>query len=361
MLSLHGVDVDKAAFNETAYPSNKTARVGEGREVDEAHSPGLLKPAMGFLRRLIEAPMEVDKKAILLVIAVFALPPVNAIVGWDWNETPVGAVPQLQLYYPKSTHIVPEESAKAWEAFLDRYGANWRAEWDAETGAPVEISGYRYDYDAGRPVSTEGEAEATAWRFISDIQGLLKVDASDLALERISDLGEAGWRVVYRQHVEGVPVYNARVVVLMTRDGEIDGLRNTFLPGIEVSVEPLVPREAAIETAKKAYIEEFNVLEPWAEGSELVILPRYENGSLLYQLAWKVDMSSGSWRKRYFVDAAEGGIIGGQDMAVTGFAGGLPARDAPNMSNIALLLIGALAASLILSAVIRRMGRRIPP
>jgi hypothetical protein len=299
----------------------------------------------------------VDKKAILLVIAIFALPPVNAIVGWDWNETPVGAVPQLQLYYPKSTHIVPEESAKAWEAFLDRYGANWRAEWNVETGTPIEISGYHYD--TGRPISTEGEAEGTAWQFISDIQGLLKVNISNLALERISDLGEAGWRVVYQQHVGGVPVYNAMVAVLMTKDGKIDAVTNRFLPGIEIDipVKPVVSEEEAVETAERAYRGEFNVSEPWAESSELVILPRREDSSLPYQLAWKVEVSSGSWRKRYFVDATGGWIIGGQDIAVTEFAGGLPSKtSAPRMFNIVIFLIGVLVASLILFAIIRRTG-----
>ena len=302
-----------------------------------------------------------DKRIILLVVIILVISPVNAIVRWDLEEAAQENDYLLQVYSPNSTHLVPQESIEAWISFLEKYGQKWKAEWNVETGTLLEISGYHYD--TGKPIQTDKEAQDTASEFISENRNLLKVDTSDLTLERTAQLGEAGWRVEYSQNVNGIPVHNARVVVLMTGDGKIDGVTNTFFPDITTPVEPAVSQESATETAKNAYVEEFNVSERLAgvKDSELVILPMWEDGITKHHLAWKIEMGSDSWPKRYFIDATEGGILGAQNLAVTAIAGGtLFNLDILGEPYIIRPLLGIAAASLILFAIIKKRRGRTP-
>ena len=137
-------------------------------------------------------------------------------------------------------------------------------------------------------------------------------NATEIKLKDLSDLqsyfkhsGPAGHTVRYRQYYEGVPVFNAEVVVHISPKNLVTFVNNTYDPSIEgLNVVPTVSAGDAEQIAIKdldAKLNEHSFLK-----TELMVYNR-EVQALVYKVIIEPEAPLGSWE--LIVNAHDGSVI----------------------------------------------------
>ncbi len=152
-----------------------------------------------------------------------------------------------------------------------------------------------------RDRSYPGERGAAALRALTDLQGRLGLTGAfgHLAVVGVS-LGAPADVVQIRQHVNGVPVLDAGLTLVLAADGSIVRVVNRYIPHAnDVSTFASIGADEAVSLAR----DELG-LPPWVEGgpAELCVYPTKDRAFL----AWRT--SIGRWEM--FVDAHVGRVIG---------------------------------------------------
>ncbi|RJQ48024.1 MAG: hypothetical protein C4534_00090 [Gaiellales bacterium] len=176
---------------------------------------------------------------------------------------------------------------------------------DADTGVPAFLTG---DIE----IAGGGTPEDKAFAFLdanTALYGGIDPKAELVAASAETDpLGMTHVRL--DQIHQGVPVYGADLAVHFTAAGAIAAANGRFVPGIDVSVDPVVDEN----TAATAALEAFGLEEDAAavESVELVILAPAGADE---ELAWKVVLAAADppLRQVVFVAAADGRILGSYD------------------------------------------------
>lgn len=177
---------------------------------------------------------------------------------------------------------------------------------DADSGIPSYMTGNV------TPPPAPAKSPEAAIAFFDANKDLYKMSnpAEELSLEKQDNDNIGMTHVRLAQVYRGVPVYGSEMVVHFSAAGNIVTVNGSFTPAIDISVEPGVTAEAAVEEA----VADIAVpaAPPVVNPPLLVIFPG-EDGS--GQLAWKIILESEEPLQRilYFIDAQSGGLIAKYD------------------------------------------------
>jgi len=129
---------------------------------------------------------------------------------------------------------------------------------------------------------------------------------NDLRIEEISK-SPAGSHLVYQEIVEGIPVYDARIVVSVNRNGEVSFVSGNFRSGLTLrDKQARIQSLQAIELAR-AYLNISGDLRG-DQKTELMVFDSKDKGPLLtYRVEIPCSSPFGDWE--VFVDAGNGDIV----------------------------------------------------
>jgi hypothetical protein len=190
-----------------------------------------------------------------------------------------------------------------WGAFVSRH-PGWTARWDMTLRTPERMQGPPLSIPGFAAVDT-ANAEAAARTFLQDAARPW-VPAADLVWVRTtSDRG--GFWVLFQQSHEGVPVWNSRVSVRLTRGGRVILLANRTYPRMPSPGAFRVSLPAALEAARA---ELPGAPAPLGE-PVLTFLPIRRSDHYEQRLTWRYEFRTqdppGAWTS--FVDAADGSLL----------------------------------------------------
>lgn len=209
-----------------------------------------------------------------------------------------GALTHYSVRFSDEAHQISEHVAT-----LTEWGGVWNktsGTLHRAMGPPVHLG------NTGR--ITEATVEETAREFIRGRRELFKVNETDLRLLRAANrCGK--WFVVFARYYEGIRVWDARVDLRFTQDGNVFLVGADTYPDIDIGTTPgLTPRDAmdALLRATGTWDAESEL-----KSSELVIFPRSGESPGVFSLAWYLEV----WTDRPFahyeglVDANTGDIL----------------------------------------------------
>lgn len=196
------------------------------------------------------------------------------------------------------------ERSAPWNEFIQR-NPGWFARWDDARLAPERLQGP--PAGVSRASLNEGsEAERVAREYASaELSSWVPVD--ELALVR-SVADKNGYWVHFTQEHQGVPVWQSRLTVRISRDGRVQRVTNrTYSSGL-----PSVPAFRSAPQAAVAAAREGLPGDPVvAAEPALMILPIRKAEGYEYRLTWKSELRTttpaGHWI--CFVDAEEGDLL----------------------------------------------------
>lgn len=140
--------------------------------------------------------------------------------------------------------------------------------------------------------------------------------------------GPAGTTVRYRQHFEGVPVFQSEIVVHISPKNEVTYVTNTFDPLVaNVNTSALIDEQTALDIAS----QEINVKgEITFSSSELWVYNR-EVSALVYRVQIEAPEPVGSWE--VLVDAQTGNVLHAMNRACNHHDGCMHKAPAPPPVN----------------------------
>ncbi|MCK4754050.1 MAG: T9SS type A sorting domain-containing protein, partial [Calditrichia bacterium] len=130
--------------------------------------------------------------------------------------------------------------------------------------------------------------------------------STDIRMERISK-SPAGSHLIYQEIVEGIPVYDARIVVSVNNKNEVSFVTGNFRSGLTLRYkQPRIQSLQAIELAR-AYLNVSGELRG-DQKTELMVFDSKDKGPLLtYRVEIPCSSPFGDWE--VFVDAVNGDIV----------------------------------------------------
>jgi Zn-dependent metalloprotease len=169
--------------------------------------------------------------------------------------------------------------------------------------------------DATVPLSSPPSSlEDKAYRFFEQYGAVFGVTAprQQLTVSRVSS-DETGSDVRLGQRHNGLPVFNAQLVVHFDTAGAITAVNGAFLPGLKVSLQPVLGAADAAVAAVTAVASAHRVDAATLTASSPVLgvtkvgLARDAAGP--QALAWSSTVAGPALRQFVFVDAIHGGVI----------------------------------------------------
>lgn len=160
------------------------------------------------------------------------------------------------------------------------------------------------------PVSLEDKA----YRFFEQYGAVFGVTAprQQLTVSRVSS-DETGSDVRLAQSHDGLPVFNAQLVVHFDTAGAITAVNGTFLPGLKVPLQPVLSPAAAAVSAVTAVASARGVdaatLTPSAPVLGVTKKGLAQDVAGPQTLAWSTTVSGPAVRQFVFVDATRGGVV----------------------------------------------------
>jgi hypothetical protein len=129
---------------------------------------------------------------------------------------------------------------------------------------------------------------------------------TDVRMERISK-SPAGSHLIYQEIVEGIPVYDARIVVSVNQNGEVSFVSGNFRSGLTLrDKQAQIQSLEAIELAR-AYLNVSGELRG-DQKTELMVFDSKDKGPLLtYRVEIPCSSPFGDWE--VFVDVVNGDIV----------------------------------------------------
>jgi hypothetical protein len=160
----------------------------------------------------------------------------------------------------------------------------------------------------GEASITESNVEEVARAFIREMRGVFRADDEDLRLLRAtSRCGK--WFVVFDRYHDGIRVWDARVDLRFTEDGRVFLIGADSYPRIDISTDPGLASDYAVEALIRATNSEHAGAE--VKTRELVIFPRGRGRRKEFALAWHVAVWTEDPLAHYesLVDAETGEVL----------------------------------------------------
>jgi Zn-dependent metalloprotease len=175
----------------------------------------------------------------------------------------------------------------------------------------MEIDVYPTVLKEGTVPVTKENAESTFKEFLKEHKELFEVEPEDLKMVSAKKISNK-WYVKYGQYYKGIPVHNATVGLDSSENGKVSSYASNYQPNIEVTTEPKVKLEEAVDIAKKTYPEKDSERLKKTD-SILIIYPEKAEDKIIYHLAWKFmlagEQPDPEIEKYFIVDALDGKII----------------------------------------------------
>jgi subtilisin-like proprotein convertase family protein len=119
----------------------------------------------------------------------------------------------------------------------------------------------------------------------------------------------SGTHLRWNQRVGDVPVYRSEIVIKVNKKGQVSSVQNNLVPDLKLGTKPTIDAAAAIEAAK-------GLIKPTGrplgeQKADLYVVPSRTGARLAWVVQLPVDEPMGDWL--VFVDANNGGVIGGED------------------------------------------------
>jgi Zn-dependent metalloprotease len=173
----------------------------------------------------------------------------------------------------------------------------------AQSETPLSVS---WSERTGTPSSLYGELSAAnnnvslvaATQFLADNAVLLGVnDLQELKLQR-EFASPMGQHYIFQQEYQGLTVYGAQTAVHFNQQGQVVALTNSYLPNVNVAVEPVINAAQALDITRRQTL----ATDLSQATSELLIYPTTDS----YALAWRVTIPTNRRTWEMFVDAQSG-------------------------------------------------------
>ncbi len=191
-------------------------------------------------------------------------------------------------------------------------------EWDEETGVPSALRGSLSSPSA--PVgaqSVEDAARAAAYGFLQRHRAIYRLQSATREFPGsrvVSD--EAGTTVRVFQMHQGIEVYDGELSIALDAQNRVTQVLGRYRPQLQLSIEPTVGMEQAIEAARARF--GLDIEEPTPTTTRLLIVntgcfPETSELGNQDRLAWRVEVLT----QVCFVDAQDGSILLTYDNAQT--------------------------------------------
>ena len=174
--------------------------------------------------------------------------------------------------------------------FKDKYGENWKIEDNNLTNAPHIISGFNIIIKEN---ITNDNIDKLSKDFISKNKDLFKINTNNLEITKVSfdspvysEHTQGIDTITYMQTYQEIPVYKSLISVTYI-NGKLTQAITDYYPNIDVSSEPTVTKEEALEIVKKDLGLTNNIP---AKNISLWIFPKELEDKIEYHLTWKVEM-----------------------------------------------------------------------
>jgi F5/8 type C domain/Fungalysin metallopeptidase (M36)/Abnormal spindle-like microcephaly-assoc'd, ASPM-SPD-2-Hydin/Fungalysin/Thermolysin Propeptide Motif len=189
---------------------------------------------------------------------------------------------------------------------LDRSVPDLAVEQDQATGAVRTLSS-RTDYLS---LPSVAEPSEVATGFLAENGLALGLDAASLEYgpaERATSEASGTTRIVLQQRHAGLEVEGARIQVNVNREGRVLGLTNSFLPGLEPTVDRPEPQIALAAAARAAAALDADLRAGAPAEGRLVWLPVRQG---IARLVWNFQLRSARSGREYdfTVDAVSGKV-----------------------------------------------------
>lgn len=208
-------------------------------------------------------------------------------------KAPPGAAKDAERF---SSPPVPQAGAPAaavrrFSSFNQRHGGGWKIRFDGRTGSASALVD-------GRAPAPPGAPPQSAQSFLNENFDLLGIDPRTLVVERQNEV-DGHKHVLFRQTYRGLPVEFARVKVHFSDRGEVLGVNSAYQPGLDLSIVPSVPEQAAADVVLR------DSGLPVLPDGRLVVYP----ASAGARLAWKFTTRGKQALWRYYIDAQTGELL----------------------------------------------------
>jgi len=216
----------------------------------------------------------------------------------------------------------PQAALEAWRG---EHGASWRTVLDREHGYADMLHGGSTPADFV-PLTDEDRV-LVAREFAAATEGVHGIVPETLGGTKVAflPLGQIGstdkWNVKFRQEVEGVPVVDAYLNVLLSDAGDLLSVQTTAVPAWRgAPTDTLLDADTARGIALRLFAERTSTEEPGNAGEpQLVFLPVAEDKRSVPVLAWQVDVHpqrahevAEAWR--FWIDDVDGELIRDKDL-----------------------------------------------
>lgn len=235
---------------------------------------------------------------------------------------------------PTSIALQAELTARpVWREFLEHHG-EWSVLWDEATTLPRRV--LSRGYELLTPFSSRDDALAATRSFVDQNSSLFGLYPEDLQLSYAEPTNKE-WVIVYRQHLNGVPVVDGTVTFFVSFEGKLPMIEtHKIMPGLTVETTPILTAPVARDTFVSAMLPSgipagASLVE---DDPELVILGT--GTSRRPRLAWKIGLLLNEIPHHFvgYLDAQSGDILHWSDeiyhIDVTGRVDGRAHQDHPD-------------------------------
>ncbi len=165
----------------------------------------------------------------------------------------------------------------------------------------------RYLYHK-QPSTSYGTPAQIAAEFLSRNRRSFGIENPDEQLTLTSErMTPGGSHFVFRQQLNGIPVYQADITITISREGRIAFLTSRFKPNLTISdIQPAFDKNTALEFVQKTLkIEQYFPFDPEIE--LMVLTATAGSGTLIYRVRLAAGIPRGDWE--VLVDARTGVIL----------------------------------------------------
>ncbi|MBI4931522.1 MAG: T9SS type A sorting domain-containing protein [Bacteroidetes bacterium] len=218
---------------------------------------------------------------------------------------------RYEVRYITDNKRVPDDSyqtllrkSSAWKSFYDN-NPSWSVLFNEENQKPVMAY--------GEPIPVSGATvQDKALNFINTQLLSFKLPLADLSLKSVTTNAEKFDYANFFQTYQGLKVLDSRVMIKMTKAGEVVYFKTDVFSGINISTSASITEDAALNFAKNGFTE--TITNSYAEqGLKILPVPQYRKYE--YHLVYEVyvetydDINKVPTKYYTLVDANDGKIL----------------------------------------------------
>ena len=217
------------------------------------------------------------------------------------------------------SQVADPTTITAIQELQNQSNARIRVVWDKDLKRVRTLDGKLSESLAGTP-----QEAATQFLKRNGRAFHLNSELTDLRTTEIRDTGGGGKKIKYEQVYEGLPIFDGGIEVHIAADNSIDLVHNYYVPGLSISVNPILPETHAVQIGKQHFVAtclEYpsKYLPPQRCLIEPLQLRQQLHGQLgIFQnkLVYRFTLDITSPRKviEYTVDANSGEILNVRDL-----------------------------------------------